>query len=72
MKQNQDIFINKSQTGNIGTALYVAPEINILGPKAIYNEVSIDCIFFFQWVLNIPKYAPQYETLKVNILKCFS
>lgn len=43
MKHNhQDIFNNKSQTGNIGTALYVAPEINILGPKAIYNEVRIN------------------------------
>ncbi|VVC37487.1 Protein kinase, ATP binding site,Serine/threonine-protein kinase, active site,Protein [Cinara cedri] len=50
LKHNQDIFINKSQTGNIGTALYVAPEINILGPKAIYNEkvdiYSLGIIFF--------------------------
>lgn len=37
----QDDFDNTSQTGNIGTALYVAPELSILGPKAIYNEVSI-------------------------------
>lgn len=35
-----DDFDNASQTGNIGTALYVAPELNILGPKAVYNEVS--------------------------------
>lgn len=38
----QDIFDDTSQTGNIGTALYVAPELNILGPKAVYNEVSVD------------------------------
>lgn len=37
----QDIFVDTSQTGNIGTALYVAPELNIFGPKAVYNEVSI-------------------------------
>lgn len=40
----QDIFVDTSQTGNIGTALYVAPELNILGPKAVYNEVSLNNI----------------------------
>lgn len=39
--QVQDIFVDTSQTGNIGTALYVAPELNILGLKAVYNEVSV-------------------------------
>uniref|UniRef100_A0A2S2NJY9 non-specific serine/threonine protein kinase n=1 Tax=Schizaphis graminum TaxID=13262 RepID=A0A2S2NJY9_SCHGA len=46
----QDIFVDTSQTGNIGTALYVAPELNILGPKAVYNEkvdiYSLGIIFF--------------------------
>jgi len=42
----QDIFVDTSQTGNIGTALYVAPELNILGPKAVYNEVSLNNIYF--------------------------
>ncbi|XP_050438302.1 eIF-2-alpha kinase GCN2 [Adelges cooleyi] len=42
--------IDTSQTGNIGTALYVAPELNNLGPKAVYNEkvdiYSLGIIFF--------------------------
>ncbi|XP_050530238.1 eIF-2-alpha kinase GCN2 isoform X2 [Daktulosphaira vitifoliae] len=42
--------VDTSQTGNIGTALYVAPELNILGPKAVYNEkvdiYSLGIIFF--------------------------
>ncbi|XP_025409124.1 LOW QUALITY PROTEIN: eIF-2-alpha kinase GCN2 [Sipha flava] len=46
----QDIFVDTSQTGNIGTALYVAPELNIFGPKALYNEkvdiYSLGIIFF--------------------------
>lgn len=37
----QDFFVDASQTSNVGTALYVAPELNILGPKAVYNEVSV-------------------------------
>lgn len=47
----QDIFVDTSQTGNIGTALYVAPELNILGPKAVYNEVSLNNIYFFNLCL---------------------
>lgn len=44
----QDIFVDTSQTGNIGTALYVAPELNILGPKAVYNEVSLKNIQYYE------------------------
>lgn len=36
----QDVFNDSSQTTNIGTTLYVAPELNILSPKAVYNEVN--------------------------------
>lgn len=29
-----------SHTGQVGTALYVAPELNTYGPKATYNQVN--------------------------------
>lgn len=38
----QDVFNDSSQTSNIGTTLYVAPELNISSPKTVYNEVNIN------------------------------
>uniref|UniRef100_A0A1B6C0L6 non-specific serine/threonine protein kinase n=1 Tax=Clastoptera arizonana TaxID=38151 RepID=A0A1B6C0L6_9HEMI len=51
--ENNDTFhysLDTSHTGQVGTALYVAPELNSYGPKATYNQkvdiYSLGVIFF--------------------------